>query len=202
LLRLAAQSGCQALFVGLESISRENLQATRKAPNLREDMGEAIDRIHRAGIEIIGSFVLGLDGDDRGAFKRTVDFAEKHKLAAAQFAVLTPFPGTAIRAQLEAEGRLADEDWAKYTMSNVLFRPKHMTAAELAAGQAGAYRRFYSMPSILKRCLTLRGKLIPKLVVNLSYRGVNRGTGVSRAIGTVWERWRLAPRAARSPRAS
>jgi len=188
MLALAARSGCQAMFIGFESLSAENLRATGKLPNLRGDMGEAIQKIHRAGIEIIASFVLGLDGDDLGVFKRTADFAEKHKLMAAQFAVLTPFPGTAIRTQLEHEGRLLDHDWTHYTMSKVVFRPKKMTAAELHEGQVGTYKRFYSIPSIVKRGMALRGKLIARLVVNLSYRGVNRGTGVSKALRTLRER--------------
>lgn len=190
LLSLAARSGCQAMFIGLESVSRENLRATGKSPNLRGDMGEAIAKIHKAGIEIIGSFVLGLDGDDRSVFKRTVDFAEKHKLLAAQFASLTPFPGTAIRKELEEQGRVIDQDWTHYTMGHVVFQPKQMTAAELAAGQRSAYRRFYSIPSILKRCLTLRSRLLRRLVVNLSYRGINRGSGVSKVTGRLWKRLR------------
>ncbi len=186
MLALAKRSGCQAMFIGLESLSRENLQATHKSPNLRGDMDEAVDRIHRARIEIIGSFVLGLDGDDLGVFKRTVDFAERHKLAVAQFAVLTPFPGTAIREQLLVEGRVEDNDWTHYTMSKVVYRPKQMTAGQLAEGQSIAQNRFYSIPSIMKRCLTLRKGLIARLLANLSYRGVIRGTGVSKATCLVW----------------
>jgi len=178
LLSLAARSGCQAMFVGLESLSQENLRATGKSPNLGIDMGAAINTIHRAGIEIIGSFVLGLDGDDRGVFARTVAFAEQHKLVAAQFAVLTPFPGTAMRQQLEREGRIANHDWSHYTMSNVVFRPRHMTDLELRAGQKYVYGRFYSIPSILKRSLTVRRKYLGRLLVNLSYRGIQRGKGL------------------------
>jgi radical SAM superfamily enzyme YgiQ (UPF0313 family) len=178
LLSLAARSGCQAMFVGLESLSQENLRATRKAPNLGTDMGAAIRTIHKAGIEIIGSFVLGLDGDDLGVFARTVAFAQRHKLVAAQFAVLTPFPGTVTRQQLEREGRILDHDWSHYTMSNVVFRPRHMTDLELRQGQRYAYGRFYSIPSILKRSLTVRRKFVARLLVNFSYRGIHRGNGM------------------------
>jgi radical SAM superfamily enzyme YgiQ (UPF0313 family) len=178
LLSLAARSGCQAMFVGLESLSQENLRATHKVSNTDTDMGAAIATIHRAGIEIIGSFVLGLDGDDRGVFARTVEFAQRHKLVAAQFAVLTPFPGTAICRQLEREHRILDHEWSHYTMSNVVFRPRHMTDLELGAGQKYVYRRFYSIASILKRSFTLRRKYLGRLLVNLSYRGIHRGKGI------------------------
>jgi radical SAM superfamily enzyme YgiQ (UPF0313 family) len=178
LLSLAARSGCTAMFVGLESLSQENLRATHKVPNLGLDMGAAITKIHKAGIEIIGSFVLGLDGDDQTTFARTVEFAQQHKLAAAQFAVLTPFPGTAMRRQLEDENRILDHDWSHYTMSNVVFRPLHMSDVELRAGQQYAYGRFYSIPSILKRSFTVRRKFLAHLLVNLSYRGIHRGKGM------------------------
>jgi radical SAM superfamily enzyme YgiQ (UPF0313 family) len=182
LLSLAARSGCKAMFVGLESLSQENLRAIGKSANLGTDMGAAIRTIHNAGIEIIGSFVLGLDGDDRGVFERTLAFAEQHKLAAAQFAVLTPFPGTAMRQQLESEGRIMDHDWSHYTMSNVVFRPRHMTSLELRQGQSYVYGRFYSIPSILKRSLTVRGKILTRLLVNLSYRRIGRGKGICRGL--------------------
>jgi len=178
LLSLAARSGCQAMFIGLESLSQENLRATHKVPNVGTDMGAAIRTIHKAGIEIIGSFVLGLDGDDRSVFARTVEFAERHKLVAAQFAVLTPFPGTVIGQQLERDGRILDHDWSHYTMSNVVFRPRHMTDLELRQGQQYAYGRFYSIPSILRRSLTVRRKFLGRLLVNLSYRGIHRGKGL------------------------
>jgi radical SAM superfamily enzyme YgiQ (UPF0313 family) len=170
LLKLAARSGCQAMFVGLESVSAENLRATKKSSNMGYDMGEAIGKVHRAGIEIIGSFVLGLEGDDPGVFKRTADFARRHKLVAAQFSVLTPFPGTVVHQQLEQEGRIEDHDWSHYTMSNVVFRPRQMSAERLRVGQRATYGRFYSLPSIFARSITGRGRLVTRLLANFSYR--------------------------------
>lgn len=182
LMKLAVKSGCQALFVGLESVTPENLIATSKRPNIGLDMSEAIRKIHKAGIEIIGSFVLGLDGDDKDVFRRTAEFAKRHKLVAAQFSVLTPFPGTVSRRELEDEGRVTDSDWSRYTMSNVSFKPKNMTAQELHNGQKATYRNFYSFQSILMRCLTLRGKLIARLLVNLSYRYIGRGKALCKGL--------------------
>lgn len=191
LMSLAVRSGCHAMFIGFESISPENLKATSKRPNIGLDMDEAIQKIHKAGIEIIGSFVLGLDGDDKTVFKETADFAIKNKLVAAQFSVLTPFPGTGIREQLEhtvvseqpeEENRVLDNDWSHYTMSNVVFQPKNMTVEELERGQKATYRDFYSVWSIIKRAFTTRKRLILRLLVNISYRLINRGKGLCRGL--------------------
>ena len=184
LLSLAARSGCQAMFIGLESLSPGNLRAIGKSANLGLDMADAISKIHRFGIEIIGSFILGLEGDDPGVFVRTMEFAKRHKLVAAQFSVLTPFPGTAVHRRLEREGRIVDHDWSHYTMSNVVFRPQQMTALQLQQGQEYAYRRFYSIPSILKRTLTVRRKFISRLLVNLSYRRIHQGKGICKRLPT------------------
>jgi len=113
-------------------------------------------------------------------FARTVDFAERHKLVAAQFAVLTPFPGTAVHGQLEAEDRITDHDWSHYTMSKVVIEPRWMSARQLQEGQHYAYWRFYSLPSILRRSFTVRRKLLAKLLVNFSYRRIGQGKGIVR----------------------
>jgi len=182
LMSLAVRSGCQAMFVGLESLSPENLRATSKRPNIGLDMSEAIRKIHRAGIEIVGSFILGLDGDDKNVFMRTAEFAKAHKLAAAQFSILTPFPGTDIYRQLEQEGRVINHDWSQYTMSNPVFVPRHMTPKELEEGQKATYRNFYSVQSILKRAFTMRRRLILRLLVNVSYRLIGRGKGLCKGL--------------------
>lgn len=182
LMSLAVRSGCHAMFIGLESVTPENLLATSKRPNIGLDISDAIRKIHKAGIEIVGSYVLGLDNDDKDVFKRTAEFAKAHKLAAAQFSVLTPFPGTAIRQQLEDERRIIDRDWSHYTMSNVVFTPRHMTPKELEEGQKATYRDFYSVQSILNRAFTFRKRLILRLLVNASYRLIGRGKGLCKGL--------------------
>jgi radical SAM superfamily enzyme YgiQ (UPF0313 family) len=178
LMKLAVRSGCHALFMGIESVSQKNLEATHKGPNIGLNMSEAIRKIHRAGIGIIGSFVLGLDEDDPSVFAKTLRFAIDNKLVAAQFSVLTPFPGTEMHRQLEAEGRILSKDWTKYTMSSVVYQPKHMSPKELAEGRERVLREFYSISSIMARNMTCR-RLLPRLALNWGYRHRN-GTAQAR----------------------
>ena len=178
LLKLMARSGCIGMFVGLESLSQETLASANKRPNMGLDYERAVAAIHRQGIDIIGSFVFGLDPDQPDVFRQTVDFAERAKLAAAQFPVLTPFPGAPIYDRLEKEGRITSYDWSLYTMGNVVYQPQNMTADELRQGRAYAYRRFYSLPCILRRMLVgraRRNRWSMRMVVNLSYRRRLRG---------------------------
>lgn len=181
LLRLARRSGCKMLYVGLESVSNENLRATHKTPNLRDgvDMGEAIRTIQATGIAVIGSFVLGLDGDYPDVFEKTFEFVMRHKLAAVQASILTPFPGTPLRDQLLREDRIhLDKGWDQYSFSRCVFRPLHMSEEELLAGRLWLCQKFYRIPNILYRLFPPNRDILLRLGANLSYGRVHRGKGV------------------------
>ncbi|MBI5561344.1 MAG: B12-binding domain-containing radical SAM protein [Deltaproteobacteria bacterium] len=170
LLRLYAASGGKYAFIGLESLSQKNLDRMHKSWNSAKGFKEAIEKIHDAGINIIGSFVFGLDDDDPTVFKTTLDFIMETKLDAAQFHILTPLPGTVTYGVLEKEGRIIDRDWAKYHTGEVVFQPKGMTVEELQAGYHWIFRETYTIGSILKRSLRSRRGLIYRIAANLSYR--------------------------------
>ncbi|MGD8238686.1 MAG: radical SAM protein [Armatimonadota bacterium] len=185
LLKLMARSGCIAMYIGLESLSQESLTAARKRVNLGVDYEQAIGTIHRHGIDIVGSFVFGLDPDRPDVFQRTVEFAERVKLALAHFCVLTPFPGTPLHDQLKQEHRITNTDWSDYTMGTVVYRPRNMTAAQLHHGHLDAYRRFYSRRSILRRTLVWRGSARQwplRMTVNHSYRRLHQGGKITDSI--------------------
>ena len=171
LLELYAKSGGKYAFIGFESLSQKNLENMHKGWNSAKDYKEAIRKIHGAGINIVGSFVFGLDEDDTSVFKTTFDFLMETNMAAAQFHILTPLPGTVTYGILEKEGRIIDRDWAKYHTGEVVFQPKGMTAEQLQNGYYWIFRNTYSIKNILKRNFrrNLKG-LIYRVAANLSYR--------------------------------
>ena len=171
LLELYAKSGGKYAFIGFESLSQKNLEKMHKSWNSAKDYKEAIRKIHGAGINIVGSFVFGLDEDDTSVFKTTFDFLMETNMAAAQFHILTPLPGTVTYGILEKEGRIIDRDWAKYHTGEVVFQPKGMTAEQLQNGYYWIFRNIYSIKNILKRNFrrNLKG-LIYRVAANLSYR--------------------------------
>jgi radical SAM superfamily enzyme YgiQ (UPF0313 family) len=150
LLERAAASGLRSLFVGFESLDPWNLTEQRKFQNLRRDYAAAIRRLHDLGVMINGSFVFGLDGDDESVFERTVDWAIGQGLETATFHVLTPYPGTALHARLDGQGRITSRDSDEYDTRHAVFRPARMAAQALENGYWRAYERFYRWGSILR----------------------------------------------------
>jgi radical SAM superfamily enzyme YgiQ (UPF0313 family) len=151
LMQLAADSGCVALFFGLESVSEIQMKKMRKSIKDIARLGDAIKRIRGMGIHFHASFVFGFDDDTPEVFPETVDFMIKNKIGSASLNILTPYPGTRTYAQFKSEGRLISENWKYYDHSTVVYRPRNMTPWELQTGLIKAKREFSSVGSILSR---------------------------------------------------
>jgi radical SAM superfamily enzyme YgiQ (UPF0313 family) len=150
LLERAVEAGLRSLFVGFETLNSANLVEQRKYQNLRRDYGEAIRRLHDLGVMINGSFVFGMDADDRLVFERTVEWAIEQGIETATFHILTPYPGTALYQRMAAQRRITIHDWDRYDTRQAVFRPALMSAGELEGGYWRAYRDFYRWGSILR----------------------------------------------------
>ena len=151
LLAAAGEAGCIGLFVGIETLDEAALAAMGKKTNHVATYVESAKKLRAHGIGILGSFVLGWDGDGPDVFERTFRFCEEARLEAAIFPILTPYPGTKVRERLVAEGRILTNDWRDYDMEHVTFRPKGMTVEQLQRGYDELTRRFYSFGSMWRR---------------------------------------------------
>jgi radical SAM superfamily enzyme YgiQ (UPF0313 family) len=151
LIREMALAGCTGVFIGFESLQGENLSVARKKTPAPMDYARRVDILHRYGIQVNGSFVLGFDHDGPDVFARTVEWIEAVRLECATFHILTPYPGTPLFRQLESEGRLLHRNWDLYDTSHVVFKPKRMSPEELEAGYSWSYRTLFSHRSIWRR---------------------------------------------------
>ncbi len=151
LLQLAAESGCKSLFVGIESVSTEQLKTMRKGIKEIAHLENSLKKIKKMGILIHASMVFGFDNDTRETFEETVKFLQKNKASTASFNVLTPYPGTKVYENLKKENRLRTTDWKYYDHNTVVFQPRNMTPYELQIGKVNARKKFYSITSVIKR---------------------------------------------------
>ena len=172
LLKLAAESGCVSLFVGVESLSSENLQEVNKAFNRVYQFEEAIKAFHDHDIMVVAGFIFGLDHDDEGVFERTLRFCEQNRIELPSLFILTPLPGTPLFKRIEAEGRLLHKDWAKYNGATVVFKPKLMTEETLQHGFNWVCKEAYSWGSIFKRVIHPQQRFLTRVISNMAYRSI------------------------------
>jgi radical SAM superfamily enzyme YgiQ (UPF0313 family) len=171
LLDLCAKSGCQWLFMGIESTNTQNLEDVGKSRvNKVKEYQKSIRAIQDAGINVFGSFIFGLDRDDQTVFDNTVQFCVDNRLPAANFYIFIPLPFTRLFDKMEKEGRILHRDWSRYDGNHVVFRPMLMTPNELMDGYLHAYRSLYSIRSILKRTFRPRRDIFQALALNVGRR--------------------------------
>ncbi|MBM4322292.1 MAG: B12-binding domain-containing radical SAM protein [Deltaproteobacteria bacterium] len=159
LLKLASQSGCMALFVGFESLSRDNLSMMRKKTSIGISPIEAVRKFHDQGIGILASFILGYDHDTPDTFEKILEFCHQGKIDGGLFPILTPYPGTRLRKRLKNEGRLLTDQWDLYDMEHVTFLPKRMSPEKLREGFNWLNSSFLSRTSIFRRLFKIHRSL-------------------------------------------
>ena len=152
LLKLLHQSGCEGFFVGFETNSIDSLEEIGKLQNINTNYIESVKKLHDHGISVLGSFIVGLDSDDKSCFENLAEFVARSKIDVVDISILTPYPGTVLYEKLKAQKRLLkDKWWLKYYADEVVFRPKLMTREELYQGRISTLREIYKIGPTFKR---------------------------------------------------
>ena len=140
MLELARAAGCAGVFIGLESTDTASLQLIRK-DGKSQKRGTAyyednIARIHRHGIGVVGSFIMGIDSQNMDTIAAEIPaFAERVKLDGMNLTILTPLPGTRDYVRYDEEGRILfkdyPRDWERYTLAFPVTRMLNVSGAGL-----------------------------------------------------------------------
>jgi radical SAM superfamily enzyme YgiQ (UPF0313 family) len=175
LLDLMADSGCLALNIGFESLSQANIDQMHKFPNKTAEYSECIKRLHEREIGVMGTFIVGFDGDTLEVFDQIVDFVMENRLETAFTLILTPKPDTLLFNQMNNQNRIFSHNWRDYDEGTVTFIPKNMTPGELHAGMRSVWHRIYSWHGIWHRIMTKpRVRPFFYLPVNLGFHRSTR----------------------------
>jgi radical SAM superfamily enzyme YgiQ (UPF0313 family) len=124
LCQLMVKAGFKKVFVGIETPSVESLQECHKLQNRGRDLVAAIKTIQRAGMEVMGGFIVGFDSDKVDIFKRQFEFIQRSGVVTAMVGLLTALPQTRLYQRLLREGRLETESTGDNTQAALNFRPK------------------------------------------------------------------------------
>ncbi|HZP60526.1 MAG TPA: DUF4070 domain-containing protein [Opitutaceae bacterium] len=170
LMRLMAEAGFDAVFVGIETPDAAALAECNKHQNQRRDLVADVKRIQRAGLQVQGGFIVGFDSDVPSIFQRQVDFIQKSGIVTAMVGLLNAVPGTKLHARLEREGRLTGRTSGNNVDGTMNFSPR-MPAEQLLEGYRTILRRIYSPQPYYQRVRTfLREYRRPRVAAPFSWR--------------------------------
>jgi len=173
-LKLARDAGIFNWYVGIESISQENIDAAGKATNKVENYSNAIQKIKDHGMMVTGFFMFGFDFDTIESFEKTLQMIYDWGLDEVSFSIVTPYPGTRLFERYDRDGRIVCRDWSKYNEGNVNYTLQRLTNEELLQGIETMAMDYYSPVKIVKRSFTNTNyspyRVFIKLLRNISVR--------------------------------
>jgi hypothetical protein len=166
----AARAGCSRVFLGLESVSPENLAAARKHQNHVDQYRTMLLawRAHR--IITVAGYILGFPADTPESIERDIRTIQRElPIDVLEFFVLTPLPGSADHQALYLKGVPMDPDMNRYDVEHVTTAHPRMTAQDWQGIYDRAWHLYYS----------------PEHVETLMRRARASGISTARIIGSV-----------------
>ena len=139
------------VFIGIESSDPAVLRETGKTQNLKMDSLAAVRRLYAHGIEVLGGFIVGFDGDTLEAFDTQRRFINEAGIQAAMVGLLMALPRTPLYERLQREGRLRSTGGADNTEAGTNIIPKSMAYEAMVDGYRDFYRRLLSARGIAQR---------------------------------------------------
>jgi radical SAM superfamily enzyme YgiQ (UPF0313 family) len=155
-LKLAAEAGCWYVYQAIFDTS--------------DVIRDRIKMLKDFGIGVEGTIILGTDEQDVDSIKRLVDFLCETEVDIAEFTILTPFPHSPIREQMETDGRILHSNWIDYTADKVVFQPLKMTPDELQKMFYYAWDMFYSDSGYELKMGQLFHKIIMREIADKTYK--------------------------------
>lgn len=151
----AAVAGCTQVFLGMESLDPQNLQAAGKRQNRTGDFRDMIAAWHSHGIACHVGYIIGFPFDSTESVRAAVrELRDEIGVDQASFFMLTPLPGSRDHAEMVRRGDPMDEDLNRFDSFHPTRTHPRMSAGEWTAAYQEAWSDFYSvegMKSILER---------------------------------------------------
>jgi len=124
LMDMMVRAGFNTVFVGIETPDEASLAECSKVQNKGRDLVATVKTMQRAGLEVLGGFIVGFDSDTPSIFQRQIDFIQRSGIAAAMVGLLQAPYGTRLYERLQGEGRLLDTFTGNNTDNTMNFVPK------------------------------------------------------------------------------
>ena len=99
------RAGCYNVGIGIESANNKILELIGKRITI-EEITKSTEIYKKAGIEVLGQFVIGSPGDTLETVKESIDYAKNSILDFIMFYSVLPFKGTHQWEYVREHGRL------------------------------------------------------------------------------------------------
>ena len=139
------KAGVGTVFIGLESISADNLIAAKKRQNKITDYRKMLLMWKAVGAVTYAGFIMGFPADTPESIIRDVEIIKRElPIDLLEFFCLTPLPGSEDHQKLDAKGVWMDPDMNKYDLDHVVTGHPTMSKEVWEATYQKAWATFYT----------------------------------------------------------
>ena len=153
LMEMMVEAGFNKVFIGIETPDEECLAECSKIQNRNRNLVEDVKRIQRAGLQVLGGFIVGFDHDRPSIFQRQIDFIQKSGIVTAMVGLLQAPPGTRLYERMKKEGRLRGDSSGDNVDGTTNIVPA-MSLDTLREGYKGILQHIYSPEHYYQRIRT------------------------------------------------
>jgi len=141
----AARAGCRRVFIGLESINPENLQAVNKRQNKITEYRKMFQAWRNARVVTVAGYILGFPTDTPEKIEQDINTIQQElPVDLLEFFCLTPLPGSEDHKNNHMKGVWMDPDLNKYDLEHVTMSHSQMSNEEWAQIYRRAWDLYYS----------------------------------------------------------
>jgi len=142
------KAGCYEVCVGIESGSERILKMIKKGISI-DLVREKVNLLNRAGIRVIGYFIIGFPTETKEEIENTLKFSLELPLFRAGYFILCPYPGTKIYDQIKEKYKIKREDIDFMDFRRFKNNLSELSYEKLRKFNKYMYFRFYLRPHIL-----------------------------------------------------
>ena len=150
----AARAGCVQVFIGMETIRADNLEAGGKRQNKAADYREMVADWHRVGVVCHVGYIIGFPYDTYERVMEDVRALRDDVLVdQASFFMLTPLPGSEDHRTARRAGVPMDPDYNNFDAFHTTVPHPRMSAGEWQRAYRDAWTEFYSFEQMRRTLL-------------------------------------------------
>ena len=174
LIDLMHEAGMRQVFLGIESVHQQSLNAMNKRNTTPKMTREVVNALQDRGISIFGGVIIGYPGETKKMVRETIQFTKSLDLTCVQFTPITAFPGTQFYDEMKDAGKVVTDNYRRYNLFQTMMKTDQLSAMEMYELVVEAYASYYLsgrwLKMVIKRYLNPFGKfnwmsyMIPKFI--------------------------------------
>ena len=174
----AARAGCRNVFIGLESISPNNLVAAKKRQNKIWEYRTMLQEWKDNGCTTMAGYILGFPQDTPESIAQEIEIIQRElPIDMLEFFYLTPLPGSEDHQTLTKKGVWMDPDMNKYDLEHITVAHPVMSEDQWRKVYQDSWRQYYSLKhveTILRRAAAKRMNINKMMYYLLWFSGSTR----------------------------